>query len=273
MGWKRAKEDAGASPAPTHSPKAAAAHPTAGPRGTFRELGLRRPGLSLAAIRSPPEEGHQLGRETQHGAASASPPRSAALPTALVQRGYHAAPAHGSAPGANGAAAPAPAPARCCAWPMGLPRGPDRWRSAVGSWALGALASQARPRSDVAGGTGRAAASAGPGPSSRPPRAEGGGAAVPGCSSASAGPVSGSETHGPEFRLRKPCSPGPLTVYHAWGMPVALWHRSRGRSFPRDMGPCHPVWLFCPAWGFAVHPKLAAHSEPFPPLSGRLGSV
>lgn len=37
-------------------------------RGTFRELGPQLPGLLLlGAIRPPPEEGHQLGREAQHG--------------------------------------------------------------------------------------------------------------------------------------------------------------------------------------------------------------
>lgn len=44
------------------------------PRGTFRELGPQRPGLLLWAVRLPPEEGHHLGREAQHG----RPPRLSA---------------------------------------------------------------------------------------------------------------------------------------------------------------------------------------------------
>lgn len=135
------------------------------PRGTFRELGPRRPGLLVGAVRPPPEERHQLGRESQHGAAAASdsalptawsvPARGHAVPAALGQWGRRArACAQASQPRPIGVRAPAPAPApapepsslgqwgwraRACAcashpWPMGSRHAPRPL--AAGGWRL-----------------------------------------------------------------------------------------------------------------------------------------
>lgn len=82
------------------APAARATHPgtprpRALPPGTFRELGPRLPGLlPLGAVRPPPEERHQLGREAQHGPATS---------VDVLTR------ASGPLPRTNGLVAPAPA--------------------------------------------------------------------------------------------------------------------------------------------------------------------